>query len=210
MMRVEQTGAGRLPEQQTHPKDTPPRSRDQARRLLTTWDAGEVSSRRRCHQFGVKKAVGIEMHRGRAEKASAYIEGLGLSDRIEIRNEDFIDSDIQDATIAYCGHYEVEGDLAHFEGELRAGSRMVTLFLPFVGVVPTAVDYPFYVMDWPFKRTRDLSLWTSKVLFKKATVDELYRELDTDREYRYDKRSFTRMMEKRFPMHLDTVQPAKK
>jgi SAM-dependent methyltransferase len=148
-------------------------------------------------EFGVKKAVGIEMHAGRARKAAEYVERLGLSDRIEIRNEDFTDSDIRDATVLYCGHYEVEDDVARFDRELAAGSRFVTLFLPFVGVVPTDADYPFYLMEVPFAKTRDASLWISKVLFRKATVGELFRELDTDREYRYDKRTLKRLMNER-------------
>ena len=149
-------------------------------------------------EFGVRKAVGIEMHHGRAEKAAARVKELGLSDRIEIRNEDFMESDIHDATIAYCGTYEAEDDVAHFDRELPKGARFVTLFLPFVGVVPTSADYPFYMMKTPFKTTRDLRLWTSKVLFRWANVDELFRELDTDREYRYDKRSFKKMLDERF------------
>ena len=149
-------------------------------------------------EFGVRRAVGIEMHAGRARKAAAHVEKLGLSDRIEIRNEDFMDSDIGDATVVYCGHYEMEGDVARFESELAPGSRLVTLFLPFVGVVPTAADYPFYSMELPFNKTTDLSLWISKVLFRKATIDEMYRELDKDREYRYDKRAFGQLVRKRF------------
>jgi len=149
-------------------------------------------------EFGVKKAVGIEMHSGRAAKAAAYVESLGLSDRIEIRNEDFMDSDIHDATIAYCGHYEEEGDVERFEEELSAGSTLITLFLPFVGVVPTGADYPFYAMEVPFKKTADPSLWIAKVLFRKTTEAEFFWELDTDREYRYDKRTLKQLMKKRF------------
>ena len=149
-------------------------------------------------EFGVKRAIGIEMHAGRAAKAAAYVESLGLSDRIEIRNEDFMDSDVGDATIAYCGTYEAKEDVSHFGEELSAGSTFVTLFLPFVGVVPSASDYPFYAMEAPFRMTNDLSLWISKVLFRKATLDDLYRELDTDREYRYDKKTFRRLMRERF------------
>ena len=149
-------------------------------------------------EFGVRSAVGIELHRGRAEKAAANIERLGLSDRIEIRNEDFMDSDLHDATIAYCGTYESEEDVSHFERELARGSRFVTLFLPFVGVVPTAADYPFYLMEMPFKKTRDASRWISSVLFRKATVDQFFGELDTDREYRYDKRMLKHLMGERF------------
>ncbi len=148
-------------------------------------------------EFGVKKAVGIEMHAGRARKAAAHVEKLGLSDRIEIRNEDFMDSDIGEATVVYCGHYEMEGDVERFENELEPGSRVVTLFLPFIGVLPTAADYPFYSMKLPFRKTTDAPTWISKVLFRKATIDEMYRELDTDREYRYDKRAFGRLMTQR-------------
>jgi SAM-dependent methyltransferase len=148
-------------------------------------------------EFGVKKAVGIEMHAGRAAKARAYVDKLGLSGRIEIRNEDFEDSDISDATIVYCGHYEAEEDVSRFGAELSPGSRFVTLFLPFVGVVPEAADYPFYLMEVPFRQTRDASLWISKVLFRRATEDELFAELDSDREYRYDKRVLRRLIERR-------------
>jgi cyclopropane fatty-acyl-phospholipid synthase-like methyltransferase len=150
-------------------------------------------------EFGVRRAVGIEMHAGRARKAAEYVKRLGLSDRIEIRSEDFMDSDISDATVVYCGHYEVEGDVERFEDELARGSRLVTLFLPLVGLVPTAADYPFYSMGLPFQKTEDVSLWISRVLFRKATLEEMYRELDTDREYRYDKRVFGRLIRKRFP-----------
>ena len=149
-------------------------------------------------EFGVKKAVGIEMHRGRAAKAAEHVQRLGLSDRIEIWNEDYTESDLHEATILYCGHNEEREDVARLESELSRGSRFVSLFLPFVGVVPSAVDYPFYVMDLPFKKTGDVSLWISKVLSKKASVDELYEELDTDREYRYDKRVFRQLMKERF------------
>lgn len=149
-------------------------------------------------EFGVRKAVGIEMHAGRAAKARAYVDKLGISDRIEIRNEDFEESDVSDATIAYCGHYEAEEDVSRFGRELSSGSRFVTLFLPFVGVVPTVADYPFYLMEVPFTRTTDASLWISKVLFRRATEQEFIAELDSDREYRYDKRTLRRLMERRF------------
>ena len=150
-------------------------------------------------EFGVKKAVGIEMHRGRALKAMEAVHAQGLADRIEIRNEDFMESDLHDATIVYSGLEEIEEDIELYERKLKTGCKIVTLFLPLVGVLPEAADYPFYMMKMPFRKTRNLSLWTSKVLFREASVDELYRELDTDREYRYNKRAFKRMMKARFP-----------
>jgi hypothetical protein len=50
----------------------------------------------------------------------------------------------------------------------------------------------------PFKKTKDASLWLSKVLFREASADELFRELDAYREYRYDKRGLSGLMKKRF------------
>ncbi|MDV3278122.1 MAG: class I SAM-dependent methyltransferase [Nitrososphaerales archaeon] len=150
-------------------------------------------------EFGLKKAVGIELHKGRAAKTTESIQELGLADRIEIRNEDFMESDLDDATVVYSGLGEIEEDVEFFERKLRTGCRLVSLFLPLVGVLPTAADYPFYLMEMPFRKTRDVSLWMSRVLFRKASMDEFYRELDTDREYRYDKRTFKRMMKERFP-----------
>jgi predicted RNA methylase len=150
-------------------------------------------------EFGVRKAVGIELHKGRASKAAARIERLGLSGRVDIRNEDFMESDLGDATIVFSGLGEIDEDLNHFERQVKPGCKVVSLFLPLVGVLPTATDYPFYLMTVPFRMTRDVSLWISKVLFREASVDELYQELDTDREYRYDKRIFKRMMKERFP-----------
>jgi len=35
------------------------------------------------------------------------------------------------------------------------------------------------------------------VLFKEATLEELYRELDSDKEYLYDKVTFKRLVKKR-------------
>ncbi|MDA4125073.1 MAG: tRNA (adenine(22)-N(1))-methyltransferase TrmK [Thaumarchaeota archaeon] len=149
-------------------------------------------------EFGVKKAVGIELHRGRAAKAAASVRKQALTDRIQIRNEDFMESDISEATIVYSGLEEIEEDVPFFEKHLGTGSRVVSLFLPFVGILPDAADYPFYLMKMPFKKTKDVDLWTSKVLSKRTSLDEFYEELDADREYRYDKRAFKRMMKERF------------
>jgi predicted RNA methylase len=150
-------------------------------------------------EFDVRKAVGIELHRGRTKKAEKRVKELGLDDRIEIRNEDFWLSDISEATIAYYGLTEVDEDVANFEKKLNPCCRVVTLFLPFVGVVPKEADYPFYLMQLPFKKTENASLWISKVLFKEATFKELYQELDSDKEYLYDKVAFKRLVKERLP-----------
>ena len=149
-------------------------------------------------EFDVRKAVGIESHKGRVRKANERVRRLGLEDRVEIRNEDFFESDLKDATVTYYGLTEIDDDLPYFESHLTQGCRLVTLALPLVGVLPSGADYPFYLMKTPFQKTRDPSAWIEKVLFHKASIDGFYDELDNDYHYAYDKRAFKRMMRERF------------
>lgn len=148
-------------------------------------------------EFGVRKAVGFERHKGRAKKAEKRIKGLGLDDRIEIKKEDFWESDLSEATIAYFGITESEQDVGDFNKKLAPGCRLVSIFLPLVGVIPDKVDYPFYLMQLPFTKTKSLSLWTSAVLFRKTTLIEFYEELDADKEYSCDKTIFKRLVKER-------------
>jgi SAM-dependent methyltransferase len=148
-------------------------------------------------EFGVRKAVGIESHKGRAKKAEKRVKELSLEDRIEIRNEDFWESDISEATIAYYGLTESDEDVPNCEKKLSAHCRLITLFHLFVGVLPKDADYPFYLMQLPFTKTKSASLWISKVLFKEATLEELYQEFNSDQDYQYDKVTFKRLVKKR-------------
>src|SRR3989442_14560982 len=50
-------------------------------------------------EFGVKRAVGSELHRGGAAKAAGPIQEKGLTDQIVIRNEALRRSDVVAATI---------------------------------------------------------------------------------------------------------------
>ena len=151
-------------------------------------------------EFGAKRAVGIELHRGRAKKARKYVRKLGLSRRIKIRHETFHDSDCSDTTVIYNGTSESEGDLTEYEAKLKNGCRFVTPFLPLVGIIPDAQDYPFYLMRKPFTKTGNLSRWLFTVLSKKATVSEFFKELDIDLDWQVDKRTLKSLMRKRFDM----------
>ncbi len=149
-------------------------------------------------EFGVKRAVGIELHKGRAKKAKRYVRRLGLSSRIEIRNENFLDSDLSDATMVYCGLTENDDDFLHCEKRLRNGCKFLMLSLPLVGVMPNVEDYPFYLMQTPFKKTRKITDWIFAVLSKKATVGEFFEELANDRDYLYDRRALRNLIRNRF------------
>ncbi len=149
-------------------------------------------------EFHVKRAVGIEKRRSRAEKARGCVRSLGLSGRIDIRNEDYCDSNLSDATIAYNGLVEQEGDLEFYSDTLKSGCRLVTLQLPLVGVIPDSQDYPFYLMRKPFRRTRSSATWISATLSKKSSTEEFVRELREDPDYRTDIRTLKSLMTRRF------------
>ncbi len=159
-------------------------------------------------EFGVKRAVGIDAHTGRAGKARRHVARLGLSDRIEIRNENFYDLDIGDAAVVYNGLVEADDDWKFYEAFLKKGSRLVTLSLPLIGAMPNTQDYPFYLMRVPFRRARNVLEWVRAVLGKKTSLAEFLTEVDYDPDYWTDRRMLMRLMRKRFPK-LDT-SPHKK
>jgi predicted RNA methylase len=149
-------------------------------------------------EFGVKRAVGIERLKRRADVATKRIRKLGLHRRIEIRNEEFYDSDLSDATIAYNGLTEEQGDLVFYESSLRRRCRLVTLSLPVVGVLPSSVDYPFYLLKMPFRMTRKVSDWVRAVLSKRASLREFFDEIGDDPDYWNDVRTLRSLVRKRF------------
>lgn len=145
-------------------------------------------------EFDVRKAVGIEIHKGRAKKARVRVSSLGLNERVEIRIQDIWDSNLREPTIAYYGLTEIEEDVEDFGRKLSPGCRLVTLHLPLLGVLPKAIDYPFFMMQLPFDVTRNLAAWTEAVFSRPLTREGLLEELDSDHFYGYDKRTFKRLL----------------
>ena len=138
------------------------------------------------------------MHRGRAAKAAEHVQDLGLEDRIEIRNEDYMESDLHDASILYCGHSEEPEDVSHFEGELSEGSRFVSLFLPFVGIVPSG--WTIRSMSWTCLsgRRRICLAGFRRCSPRMRLLENSTRSWIPTGKYRYNKRTFTRLMKERF------------
>lgn len=151
-------------------------------------------------QYGVKQAIGIEKDLDRSRKAKEYIASLNLSDRIDIRKGDFSSKKINltEATIVYSGLTEDNGDLTLYTKKLRDGSKLVTLALPLLGVMPDGRDFPFYLMKKPFTRTHDVSEWIFKVLGRRASSEEFFAELDYDPYFDVDIPELKRIMKKRF------------
>jgi SAM-dependent methyltransferase len=149
-------------------------------------------------EFGVQKAVGIDIHKGRAIKARERVKSLGLKGKIGIRNAYFEDVNLKPATIAYCGLIELPDSLEGFEQKLSPGCKLIMPNLPLMSVIPNGVDYPFYMMISPFKRTESVNRWASSVLMKDGTLEELVDELRKDLDWRTDFRSLRRLIRLRF------------
>jgi len=149
-------------------------------------------------EFGVRHAVGIERLKSRAKKAEQRVRHLGLSRQIEIRNEDFYDSDLYEATIAYNGLMEDFESLQFYEQSLKRECRLVTLSMPLVGVMPNSQDYPFYLMKIPFRKARSVSQWVQTVLSQKMPVKDFFKEIAEDPDYWTDIRTLKALIRRRF------------
>lgn len=147
---------------------------------------------------GVRHAVGIERLKSRAKKAEQRVRHLGLSRQIEIRNEDFYDSDLYEATIAYNGLMEDFESLQFYEQSLKRECRLVTLSMPLVGVMPNSQDYPFYLMKIPFRKARSVSQWVQTVLSQKMPVKDFFKEIAEDPDYWTDIRTLKALIRRRF------------
>jgi len=149
-------------------------------------------------EFHVKRAIGIDYHKARVRMARKNVREAGVGDRVSIRPGYFEDKRLSDATIVYYGLTEGDDTVDVFEEKLQEGCKLVTLSQPFVGIIPTRVDYPFYLSVIPFKRAKTIEEWVRAVLFRAGGYDELKEELRADPDYYTDLRTLPRLMKKRF------------
>ena len=149
-------------------------------------------------EFQVKRAVGIDSHKGRAKKARERIRNLGLQEKVSIIDGYFERTNFEDATIVYNGLMEEEDTLERYERTLRKGCRLITLAYPPVSLLPDKEDYPLYLMKSPFRRATRADEWASGVLLKPATFEELVSEMRVDPDYGCDIRLLRKLARERF------------
>ncbi len=91
--------------------------------------------------FGVKKAVGVEIDEALATIAALRAREEGVGDRVEIVEGDMFEVDVSPATIVYIYMYaSVNERLApKLERELRPGARVVTIDFPVPDWVPVRI-----------------------------------------------------------------------
>jgi len=92
-------------------------------------------------EFGVKKAIGIEIRPDLVEKAKKRIIEEGLENRIEIYEGDFMDFDISKATIVTL-YLLTSANMVlkpKLENELRPGARVVSHEFEIPGWKPKSI-----------------------------------------------------------------------
>ncbi|MGI0035078.1 MAG: methyltransferase domain-containing protein [Nitrososphaera sp.] len=107
-------------------------------------------------EFGVRRAVGIEIDKLATDKAQKKVDGMK---KASIVNADVRDADISDATILLFWFAEpeiVEVMTKKFKKELRDGARVITIWAPLEMTLPDKVEFPFFVCKKPFRRARSI------------------------------------------------------
>ena len=107
-------------------------------------------------EFGVKKAIGIEIDKSIADNARRHIAGLKNA---YIINTDIRKADISEATVLlfwFSDSSLVDTLTKRFKKELRNGARVITIWAPLTMTLPYKVEFPFFVNRKPFKRARSI------------------------------------------------------
>jgi len=107
-------------------------------------------------EFGVKRAVGIELDAVAEEKAKKNLEGMK---KASIVNADIRDAGISDATVLLFWFAEpevVDVMTKKFKKELNDGTRVITIWAPLPMTLPDKVEFPFFICKKPFRRARSI------------------------------------------------------
>lgn len=108
-------------------------------------------------EFGVKKAVGIDINRKKIEEAKILLQEKNF-DNYEILNQNILDSHFDDATIIlfwFTDSIIIEKMLEKFE-KLKNLCKIITIWGPLPGCIPNKVNFPYIINQVPFRRAKDL------------------------------------------------------
>lgn len=150
------------------------------------------------NKFAVKRAVGIEEYIPRVKMARRYMRDIGLEDRIQIRHSRIENARLRDASIVYYGLTEDEAILKKLEKSCSNGCRLMTVSQPLVSVIPNKTDYPFYMMRFPFTKTRSPKKWASAILGRDAGFEELISEFKRHTGFRANIHIVRKLARERF------------
>ena len=106
-------------------------------------------------EFGVKKAVGIELDKKIASTAS-----IGLTTkRASVLNEDMREADISEATVVLfwsADEHLTRQMEKRFKRDMADGARIITIWAPLGMNLPDKIEFPFFVCKKPFRRAKSV------------------------------------------------------
>lgn len=108
-------------------------------------------------EFGVKKAVGIDLDSKKIEEAKKFLEEKGLSNTL-LLNENILDSQMNDASVVLFWFTDAEiiqSMMKKFE-KLQNGCKIITIWGPLPDCLPDKIDFPYIINQVPFKQAKDL------------------------------------------------------
>ena len=108
-------------------------------------------------EFGVKKAVGIDIDSKKIEEAKNILQGKTLSNT-QLLNENILNSKFDDASVILFWFTDtkiIESMMKKFE-KLAKGCKIITIWGPLSGCLPDKIDFPYIINQVPFKQAKDL------------------------------------------------------
>ncbi len=108
-------------------------------------------------EFFAKKVIGIDKDNIKILEAEKLVKEKNLQ-KTELRCQDILDSDLSDATVILFWFSDTKTVEKMFErfSKLKSGTKIITIFDPLPGVLPTTVSFPYIVHQIPFSPAKDL------------------------------------------------------
>jgi len=172
-------------------------------------------------EFDVKKCFGIEQLEDRYDKAQEIVREWSLPDKITIIKGQFEDlfegkskeAKLEDATVIIYLLGTDKKFISQLSKKLQKGCRLVYYYNTLIPEIkPDAIDHPFYVSIFPFKRPSSELDWlkfvvqkekSSLVQGKEPSAEELWDELFHDYDVMGLSRKDVRKYQKRLKTFLE-------
>jgi hypothetical protein len=121
-------------------------------------------------EFKVKRSVGIEIRRKVAIEARKRVISMS---NVEIIIGDIRKAAISDATVLFFWFTDpkiIKPMVNRFRTELNKGARIITILSPLDLMLPTKVEFPFFVFQKPFKYAKNMQEQI-EVIFGRPCID---------------------------------------
>lgn len=108
-------------------------------------------------EFGVKKAIGIDIDKEKIDLATKILREKNLSGYI-LQCQDIKQADLSDATVIlfwFADQQIIENMMDKFSS-LKKGCKIITIWGPLPGCLPDKVEFPYILNTVPFKKANDL------------------------------------------------------